>query len=67
VKKFEFIENYLKQKFQDIDEMIMPLKYLNIGIRHLKKHEKNALLKLTKEEREIFKKFVLNNDVTDNP
>ena len=58
--RFEFIETYLRDKFKDNELLIVPLKFLNIGIRHLKKNEKNALLLFTKEERATFKKFVLN-------
>ncbi|MBA3016944.1 MAG: tetratricopeptide repeat protein [Proteobacteria bacterium] len=58
--RFEFIETYLSDKFKDNELLIVPLKFLNIGIRHLKKNEKNALLLFTKEERATFKKFVLN-------
>jgi hypothetical protein len=57
--QFEFIEEYLKDKFKENEPMIMPLKFLNVGIRHLKKKEKNALMQFTKEERATFKKFVL--------
>jgi hypothetical protein len=57
--RFEFIETCLTDKFEDNESMIIPLKFLNIGIRHLKKHEKNVLLQLTKEERATFTKFVL--------
>jgi len=59
IERFEFIEGYLNNKFKEDESMIIPLKFLNIGIRHLKKKEKNALLQFTKEERAIFKKFVL--------
>ncbi len=58
IERFEFIEGYLNNKFKEDESMIIPLKFLNIGIRHLKKKEKNALLQFTKEERAIFKKFV---------
>jgi tetratricopeptide (TPR) repeat protein len=58
--RFEFIETYLGDKFKDNELLIVPLKFLNVGIRHLKKNEKNALLLFTKEERATFKKFVLN-------
>ncbi len=57
--RFEFIETYLRDKFKDNELFIVPLKFLNIGYRHLKKNEKNALLLFTKEERATFKKFVL--------
>ncbi|GAH24580.1 unnamed protein product, partial [marine sediment metagenome] len=39
---FEFIENYLAETFKDYEPMIVPLHFLNIGIRHLKKKEKNV-------------------------
>jgi hypothetical protein len=35
------------------------MKPTSVGIRHLKKKEKNALFQFTKEERQTFKKFVL--------
>ena len=59
LKRFEWIENSLKVTFKDEKSMIVPLKFLNIGIRHLKKKEKNALFQFTKEERNTFQKFVL--------
>jgi tetratricopeptide (TPR) repeat protein len=59
VSRLEGIENILTEIFQDEKDMIVPLKFLNIGIRHLKRKEKNVLLQFTKEERETFKKFVL--------
>jgi DNA-binding transcriptional ArsR family regulator len=59
MKRFEWIENSLKATFKDEKSMIVPLKFLNIGIRHLKKKEKNALFQFTKEERNTFQKFVL--------
>jgi hypothetical protein len=59
LKRFEWIENSLKETFKDEKTMIVPLKFLNIGIRHLKKKEKNSLFQFTKEERNTFQKFVL--------
>jgi tetratricopeptide (TPR) repeat protein len=55
----EGLETLLTEIFQDEKDMMVPLKFLNIGIRHLKKKEKNVLLQFTKEERKIFKRFVL--------
>ena len=57
--RFEWIENIIKELSEIHTSLIMPLKFLNIGIRHLKKNEKNVLFKFTKEERATFKKFVL--------
>jgi hypothetical protein len=62
--RFELILNLLKENFQYASEMEIPIKYLEIGIQHLVKKEKNALLKLTKEERDTFNKFVLNDAIT---
>lgn len=59
MKRFEFIETILNETFKEKESMIVPLKFLNIGIRHLKKKEKNVLFQFTKEERNTFKKFVL--------
>jgi|GEM_PF-1407593 len=59
MKRFEFIETILNETFKENESMIVPLKFLNIGIRHLKKNEKNVLFQFTKEERNTFKKFVL--------
>ncbi len=59
LERFEFIERYLNDNFKDFEQMIVPLKFLNIGIRHLKTKEKNVLMQFTKEERAIYKKFVL--------
>ena len=57
--RFEIIEQFLNEKFKENEEMIMPLHFLNVGIRHFKKKEKNALFLFTKEERATFEKFVL--------
>lgn len=59
LNRFKLIENYLNEKFKNFDLLKTPLKFLNIGIRHLKKNEKNVLFEFTKEERAVFKKFVL--------
>ncbi|MCP4135305.1 MAG: hypothetical protein GY754_30330 [bacterium] len=58
-EQLEIVKKMLTEKFKDDEEMIVPLKFLDIGIRHLKKNEKNVLYKLTKEERAAFKRFVL--------
>jgi len=57
--RFEWIENLLDETFKDNPSMSVALKFLNIGIRHLKKKEKNALFQFTKEERKTFREFVL--------
>jgi ribosomal protein L18E len=59
LRRFEFIETCLNDMFKENESMIIPLKFLDIGIGHLIKKEKNALLQFTKEERATFKKFVL--------
>jgi len=58
-QRFEFIQAILTEMFKENESMIMPLKFLDIGIRHLKKKERNVLFHFTKEERNTFKKFVL--------
>jgi tetratricopeptide (TPR) repeat protein len=62
--RFELLQQILVDNFSDASEMKIPLKYLDVGIRYLIKKEKNVLLKLTKEERNTFKKFVLLNNNT---
>ncbi len=57
--RFEWIEILLNETFKDNPAMTTALKFLNIGIRHLKKKEKNALFQFTKEERKTFQEFVL--------
>lgn len=59
VARFQWVEEALKDVFKDEPVMVFPLKFLDIGIRHLKKKEKNVLMELTKEERNVFKEFVL--------
>jgi tetratricopeptide (TPR) repeat protein len=58
-ERMAFIENLLNEVLKEKEEMSIPLKLFNIGIRHLKKKEKNVMMELTKEERTTFKKFVL--------
>ena len=53
------INTYLQDKFKEYPEMTIPLLYLRIGIRYLKKGDKRAIYDLSKEERQIFKEFVL--------
>ncbi len=64
------IENYSKEILQHIKEMLethlaknleitIPLKLYTVGVEYLKGEEKNALFKLSKEERELFKKQIL--------
>jgi len=65
------IENYDKERLDNIEkiliellpeyqESIIPLKMFTIGVAYLKHKEKNALFKLSKEERKLFKEAVLN-------
>ena len=61
-EKFDFIFEYLNKQFKDVESMIVPLKFLDIGIRYLKRKEKIVLMQFTKEERATFKKFVLDNE-----
>jgi len=58
-EKCVLIEKYLNEKFKTDDSMTVPLKFLHVGIKHLKDHNKKALLQLTKEERTTYTKFVL--------
>jgi tetratricopeptide (TPR) repeat protein len=58
INRFLFAQSIFKETFKDEPAMIVPLKFLNIGIRHLKKKEKNVLMEFTKEERNTFNKFV---------
>lgn len=50
---------YLKEEFKPYKEMTIPLLYLDIGIRYLKKGDKRAIYDFSKEERQIFQEFVL--------
>lgn len=59
LQRFEFIETQLSEFLKGNPGMSVPLKFLNTGIRHLKKKEKKALFLLTKEERFTFKTFVI--------
>ena len=44
--------------------MTIPLLYLDIGIRYLKKGDKRAIYDLSKEERQIFQEFILDKRTT---
>jgi len=57
------LNTYLQEIFKSHKEMVIPLLYLDIGIRYLKKGEKRAIYDLSKEERQIFKEFVLDKRV----
>lgn len=59
LKRFEWIEDALNNLSEKHPSLIVPVKFLNIGIRQLKKNEKNVLFQFTKEERATFRKFVL--------
>ncbi|MCD4696964.1 MAG: tetratricopeptide repeat protein [Bacteroidales bacterium] len=64
------IEDYDKERLNNIEkaltellaknqESIIPLKMFSIGVAYLKNKEKNAIFKLSKEERKLFKQAVL--------
>ncbi len=52
---FKFLEEY----FVNHEEATIPLLYLNIGIQYLMKNKKQAIYDLSKEERDIFERYVL--------
>ena len=58
-KRLGEILELLKTEFADYKEMVMPLLYLDIGIRFLKKGDQRAIYDFSKEERQVFKDFVL--------
>lgn len=59
--RLESIYKMLKNDFTEYSEMVIPLLYLDIGIRFLKKGDKRAIFDLSKEERQIFEEAVLNH------
>ena len=58
-ERLEQLNNYLQETFKAYKEMTIPLLYFDIGIRYLKKGDKRAIYDLSKEERQVFKAFVL--------
>lgn len=54
------IEKALTELLIEYQESIIPLKMFNIGVAYLKNNDKNAIFKLSKEERKLFKEAVLN-------
>lgn len=57
------LNTYLQETFKPYKEMVIPLLYLDIGIRYLKKGEERAIYDFSKEERQIFQEFVLDKRV----
>ncbi|MCD4664044.1 MAG: hypothetical protein K8R68_02160, partial [Bacteroidales bacterium] len=57
--RFEMILKVISDLFRHRNDMIYVIKYLDVGIRHLKMENKKAIYDLSKEERVIFEKFVL--------
>ncbi len=53
------IEELLAKNLSKIPEAKISLLMLNVGIRYLKHQEKRAIYDLSKEERKVFKEFVL--------
>jgi tetratricopeptide (TPR) repeat protein len=53
------IEKALTELLAEYQESIIPLKMFSIGVAYLKNKEKNAIFKLSKEERKLFKEAVL--------
>jgi len=53
------LNTFLQEELKEYPEMTIPLLYLRIGIRYLKEGDKRALYDLSKEERQVFKEFVL--------
>ncbi len=53
------IENALTELLAAYHESIIPLKMFSIGVAYIKNKEKNAIFKLSKEERKLFKEAVL--------
>jgi tetratricopeptide (TPR) repeat protein len=53
------IRNSLSELLSEHEESIIPLKMFSVGISYLKSKEKNAIFKLSKEERKLFKEAIL--------
>ena len=53
------IEKVLTELLTEYQESIIPLKMFSVGVAYLKNKEKNAIFKLSKEERKLFKEAVL--------
>ncbi len=58
-EKLQFIKNHLNKIFAEVDKMKISLLLLNVGIRYLAEGDNRALFDLSKEERKVFKDFVL--------
>ncbi|MBN1821641.1 MAG: tetratricopeptide repeat protein, partial [Prolixibacteraceae bacterium] len=58
-ERLGWIEEELNTLFSDEDKMKVSLLMLNVGVRYLKKNENRAIYDLSKEERKVFKEFVL--------
>jgi tetratricopeptide (TPR) repeat protein len=58
-ERIEMIHEVIKQVFEDNKESKIPLLYLDIGSKHLINNDERALYDFSKEERKVFKDFVL--------
>ncbi|MCP4220346.1 MAG: hypothetical protein GY765_37290 [bacterium] len=59
-RRFRFIIATIAEVFQEYNEALLPLRFLDIGVRHFKEKEKNVLFRFTREERNLFNTFVRN-------
>lgn len=57
--RLDQLNTYLQETFKPYKEMVIPLLYLDIGIRYLKKGEERAIYDFSKEERQVFQEYVL--------
>jgi len=58
-ERLDNIEKALSVLLAEHEESIIPLKMFSIGVAYLKNKDKNAIFKLSKEERKLFKEAVL--------
>lgn len=58
-KRLFALHGFLQEELLDYKEATIPLLYLDIGIRYLKQGDQRAIFDLSKEERQVFKDFVL--------
>ena len=58
-ERLDNIEKALTELLAEHEESIIPLKMFSIGVTYLKNKDKNAIFKLSKEERKLFKEAIL--------
>ena len=59
-ERLSLIQKVLAKSLAEYEQSVIPMKMFGVGIDYLKNKEKNAIFKLSKEERKLFTEAVVN-------